>query len=296
MKKKFSTIVCLVLSFLVCFGMISCSNNKGSNIPDDEASGNGTPDKVQNEPVNLDYAFVNKNGEQYIVFDNLSTYENNKQELATISFTSMKEFKDAVTKGTLTDTQKEIIVSSFDKDESGAILSCDFSNLYTPVLPTGGTVDGVSWGGGEAYSFSLTLSQEIFGSMHYLTEARYNSKYQRDYQDYFSRDSITVSKTENLDRNKVATYYSTRAGDLMNMRYSLSSEGKTIIVDKTFRLSMKNPEIATSTSVPSDVKLYCTEGNQRYIITLYGFVEDPTDEWLSSFGLTEFVDTELVEK
>ena len=31
---------------------------------------------------------------------------------------------------------------------------------------------------------------------------------------------------------------------------------------------------------------------ERYVITLYGFEEDPTDDWLLSFGIEKYVDNE----
>lgn len=261
--------MCVVLMLVTCIGMASCSKSY----------------KVD------DYSIVRDNGEYFIIFDDITIYQNGGlQQLGILDFSSMKEFKDSVTKGTLTDSQKRIMATSFKKDENGAILACDFDNLFVPTLPKTGSVATVSWTGGKNYSFELTFGNEMFGWLSYMTKESYTSRYQKNYLNLFERESIEVTSTENLGDNKVAIYHSTSAGELKNIRYSLTDGEKTIIVDKTFRLRMDNPKLETSSTVPSEIILYCEDSEERYVITLYGFVEDPTDDWLLSFGIEEFTE------
>ena len=276
MKNKFYTIICLLLVSALCIAMSACSNGESK----------------QNSQA--DYKIIQKNGEYFILFDDLSTYQNDACQMAVISFATMKEFKDSVTKGLLTEGQKEIVVSSFERDSTGAIKVCDFNNLYVPKMPTNGTVDSVYWSG-ASYSFSLDLGNDLFGSLYSLTESQYNEIYQRDYLDLFNRDTITVTKTETLEDGKVAIYYTTRAGQLMNMRYTLETGDQTIVVDKTFCLQMDTP-LPTSATVPSSIELYCTSSEGFYDVSLYGFTQDPTDEWLASFGLQKYVENDQAVK
>lgn len=76
----------------------------------------------------------------------------------------------------------------------------------------------------------------------------------------------------------------------MNLRYSLTVGEKVIVVDKTFRLQMNNSDIVTSSTVPSNIALYCTSDEGFCYVSLYDFTNDPTDEWLMNFGLQKYVD------
>jgi hypothetical protein len=291
MKKKINSIICLVLSFALFVTMSACSSRKTEDHGQegDRLGSDNNPIDESGDNNKSDYRLVSENGEYFIVFDNPAAYQVSNQETATIDFLTMKEFKDSVTKGKLTDTQKEIMATAFPKNSVGAVKTCDFNNLYIPKLPQGCATSGVSWQG-QSYSFELVLSNDSFGWLHYLTEDQFVSRFQEDYVKYFDKDTITVTKTEILEDGKEATFYSTRAGQLMNVRYTLSVGEKTIVVDKTFRLQMNNSELSTSSTVPSNVALYCTSDEGFYYISLYDFVDDPTDEWLLNFGLQKYVD------
>lgn len=274
MKAKIYTLICLVLSLTMCIMLSACSTHDNQS---------------KNEDKYSDYKLISENNEFFIVFDDLNMYQEENQDTATIDFSTMKEFKDSVTKGLLNDTQKRIMATAFQKNSAGAIKVCDFNNLYIPKLPTNGVVNGVSWQG-QSYSFGLSLSDGVFGLLAYLTESQFNRSYQEDYVGLFNRDTINVTKTETLDDGKVATYYTTRTGELMNVRYTLTVGTTIIEVDKTFRLKMQSSELPTSSTVPSNVELYITSGDTFCYVSLYDFSEDPTDEWLSNFGLERFVD------
>lgn len=278
MKNTFYSIICFMLVLTLFMSMSACSIGES---------------KQSNQ---ADYKIIQKNGEYFILFDDLSTYQEDAQlvQVATISFDSMKEFKDSVTKGQLTEGQKKIMANSFQRDSAGAIMVCDFNNLYVPTLPEDGSVNGVVWSG-QAYSFGLGFDNKIYGWIKPQTEAQYDERYQNDYIDFFENDKITVTKTETLEDGKVATYYSTSAGQLMNIRYTLKTDNQTIVVDKRFCLQMDSP-VPTSATVPLRVELYCTSEEGFYYVYLSGFAEDPTDEWLASFGLQKYVDNDHVAK
>ena len=235
-----------------------------------------------------DYSILKHAGKSYIVFKEISIYENNGQQVPeSIGFSSIKEFVDSVTNGELKQWQKEIIATHFPRDKNG-VLICDFSHIYEPVAPSGSTVDCVDWSG-EVYSFFLTIDADVFGYVHYYTANIYNDIFISDYQEFFERDTITVTNTQILDDGKVVTNYYTKAGKFMQVRYSLSDEDKTFVVDKTYRLNTENASIHNSSSIPSNVTLYCVEGNIHYVVDLFGFTEPPTDSWLLTFGLRQYI-------
>ncbi|MBR6682594.1 MAG: hypothetical protein IKL40_06390 [Clostridia bacterium] len=290
MKRKIYNVICFVICLIMCLMTLACSNQEiESGVADKEQT---LDEPTLNYDENMDYSIVSENGNYSIIFDNPTEYQINNQKLANISFPSMKNFKDSVTKGLLTDSQKQIMATSFKKNADGSIKSCDFNNLYVPILPETGNTNRVGWSG-QSYSFSLSFENGISGTLSCLTESQFESNYQMDYVDVLNRETITITKTESLGDGKTAIYHSTSTGKLKKIRYSLTIEEKTIIVDKTFRLQMDNPNLETSDTIPSDITMYCTENGQNYTIYLYGFTEDPTDSWLSKFGITAFKDADF---
>ncbi len=285
MKTSIHRLICIVIAIGMCISMSACSTNVSSD--GSELNEKDVYNSAQGN--DSDYTLVRDNGKFLIAFDDLGTYQVDHQDIVeTVEFATMKEFKDRVTKGLLTDSEKRMM-ATFEKDSAGAILTCDFNNLYAPKLPNGGAVNRISWRG-QSYLFDLAWEDGVFGWLTYLTESQYNSRYQEDYLNFFDRDTITVTKRESPGDGKMAFYYTTHTGQLMNLRYSLTDGEKTIVVDKTFRLRMDYIDLPTSSTVPSEIVLYGTSEEGYWYIVLYGFTEDPTDEWLTSFGLQKYVD------
>ena len=268
MKKK---LFAFILLFVVCVVSTSCSNEVG-------------------EETVMDYSIIDHDGEHIIVFDDISTYQKSQSShmvVGELSFPSMKDFKESVTEGKLTKSQKEVM-ARFIKDENGNIPACDFNNLYVPKVSNDCSVNGVSWEGGNEYDFSLSFDEGGNGFVQYLTESRYNSIYEERYGTFFERKNINVTASERLDGNKDVTYYSTSSGDFKRVRYTLNDNGRSLIVDRAYRLRINHDLLEASKDIPSSIEIYCVEGDVRYYIWLTDFVEDPTDDWLMQFGMERF--------
>ncbi len=258
-----------------------------SNVTDESSdTNNSTP---ANNDTNLyDYSIIEQSGQHYIVFDNESIYESGEQsELAGLDFATLKEFKDNVTQGKLSDWQILTIAKSFKKDDIG-VLICDFDNLYEPTMPTGCTIDGVYWEG-ECYSFYMSTDTEIFGFIHYYTQSQYDIIFQKNYENYFDKTTITVKNTVVTEDNKTMVTYSTSAGELMQIRYEISDNDRTVIVDETYRLNMNDNSLVSSPSIPTNVTLYCEYDGICFAVDLYGFTEKPSEDWLSQFDMREYI-------
>lgn len=275
MKTSIFRLICMVIAIGMCMSLPACSTP-------------GEKD-VYNMTQGSDYRLVHENGKFLIAFDDPGAYQVDKTDIVpAVEFATMKEFKDRVTKGLLTDSEKEM-VAKFEKDSTGAILTCDFNNLYAPTLPDGVALRYISWQG-EFYDFYFAGEDGGYGWLTYATESQYYGRYQKRYLNFFDRDTITVTKRETLEDGKMVFYFTTSTGHLMKQRYSLTAGDKTIVVDKTFRLQMDDLNLQTSSTVPSDIELYGTSEEGYWYISLYKLTEDPTDEWLTSFGLQKYVD------
>lgn len=292
MKTNIYTFICAIISILLCISMSGCSN--AINEKDVYAASQNSYS---------DYKLFRDNGEFVIILNNLDSYLGNNQECAsaTIDFDNMKDFKDTVTKGLLTAAEKSIM-AGFKKNSDGAIITCDFNNLYVPIVPDNFEVGGVSWEGSN-YGFSLLSDDGAFGSFIYLPEDTYNNIFQSEYSNFFDRDLITVTKSEILEDGKEETFYTTRSGQFKKICYSLTDGEKTIVVDKAFWLQIDNSNydlsafgIETSSTVPNDIHLYCISEEGFCYISLFKLNEDPTDEWLANFGLQKYVDTDNTVK
>lgn len=288
MKTKIKSLICIALTLVMLTMTVACQEktNKPSKQPDVE----NDPEQQYGFDFEADYSIVYDNGQYFIVYDDISEYQNaSNVDLASVDFATVSDFKNAVTKGLLTESQKATMAKAFQKSENGAVYICDFNNLYIPKLPKQSTVRSVSWSG-EMYSFSISLEDGVTGSLLYLTNEQYEKMYQDDYQGFYDNQNVTITKTETLENGKEEIFYSTDAGDFKLVRYSVSSKGKNIIVDETYRLRLNYPISSTSSTVPSSIDIYCIDQDQKCIIYLYDLKKAPTDEWLLEFGLEKYVD------
>lgn len=198
-----------------------------------EQQGTQEPEEGPNLDDKLDYTLQATNGKWYLAFNDVSLYNDPEScDIATLSFDTIKDMKDAIKTGKLKAWQKQVVATSFAKDET-RIKVPDLDKPYVPKVPKNGTVGSVGWAG-EYYSFSLTLNNS-FGVMHVYPAEQHARGFASDYEHYFDRDTITVSNTETLADGKTVTYYSTRVAQLMQVRYVLTEGSKTFTVDKTFR-------------------------------------------------------------
>ena len=302
-------VVAAVTAFAACDGESKPTGTQGSNesnLESESISSESTSDTQQSTesetqaPVDttdedlVDYKLVEQSGVHYIAFNNVSDYNDEESnELASLEFGSLAEFKNTVTTGKLANWQKTVIATAFKKDEVGRILTCDFDSLLEPRMPNDCRVDGVSWSG-ELYAFYVSTSSEVFGFIHNYTNSQYNDIYNEDFENRFNSSTITVREILNTDDGKTVTTYTTFAGKLMNIRYTYVSGQKTITVDETYRLSMVDETLATSSTVPFNVTLYCSEPGANYVVDLFGFVEKPSDTWFYEFGMKPYVDLDTV--
>ncbi len=298
MKMKMYAFFSILLVLVMCIGMAACSADYAAENPSNRQSPVAEPSRqetvpnqtVENVPVDYekqDYTLVSENGEHYIVFEDADKYENFQCQEAAISFPSMQTFKDSVINGTLSSSKKATMTKVFRKNEDGSVPACDFDNMYVPVVPGEYFVEGVGWEGGEAYGFIVYFTDDTSASIQYLSADRYEEIYQSKYVNYFDNDNITVTKTEITEDGKEIIRYRSKVASFRAVRYSVTEGDKTVIVEKTYR---------DSQSSPYKLKLYGTQGQQHYVVTIMQMRHDPTDEWIMSFGLEKFAGTNDIDR
>ena len=252
-----------------------------------------TPETENNEPYEIkvdDYTLIKNENGCYLKFDDISKYQNNSSNgsmvAGEITFDSIKEFKDRVTKGLLEDWEKQFVASFSNNGVD--IQTCDFNNLYEPLFPQGSDIVGVGWKI-TSYYFMINNDNEYFGFINVLSYEEYEKQYTRDFENALNGDQITIESVEIVDKKEI-TYYKTPLASLKREAYTLQKGNITVLVDKRF--SLTDLSISQSSSIPYRITLYCSDGDRYYTVTLYSLQEDPTDEWLLEFGLKPYIEND----
>ncbi len=207
---------------------------------------------------------------------------------AEIQFDSVKEFVEAVKNGKFNDEQIDIMKRTFPKDENG-IKMCDVTNIKVPVYPKEFKCKTVFWSG-ERYSFCLESSKSSTAYLYYYSEETYNSHYETDFEKFFDREEIRIITTH--EEGNINEYvYSTDAGTIKKIRYTVDHEQTRLIVDETYRIDMIDESIATSEEVPYRVTIYgATANNEYFVVEIHDIKSKPTSEWIKCFGIENYAE------
>lgn len=234
----------------------------------------------------LRYELIKFGNQSYLVInENINIVNEDIMHSAEIKFDSIESFVDTVTSGSLDDHQLYIANKAFVKDSIG-IRVCDFSNIQVPVHPKEFKCKTVFWSG-ELYSFYLESTDNAFGYYHLLNQEQYENQYNYKYLNYFDRDNVTTSKVVNNSDN-TEYYYSTPAGDLKKIRYSITNGQTLLIVDETYRLNMNDESLRVSSDIPYRVAIYGNNGDQYFSIEIFEIDSRPTMEWIKDFNIKRY--------
>ena len=254
-----------------------------------------TPETENNEPYEIkvdDYTLLKNENGCYLTFDDISKYQNNSSSggavVANVEFKSLKEFKDTVTKGLLTDDQKNIITRF--SNNNNIIQTCDFNNLYEPIVPKECNLGNIYWSG-TSYSFDISLDSGAFGGVTYLSKEDYDILYEL-YENFFNNDLMTITSVEEIN-GEIITNYKTSSAVLKNIRYATEVGNRTVIIEKEYCIeSAYSDLLGFIADVPYSITLYCIEGNKYYRVSISDLKYDPSYEWLLQFGLKRYVEND----
>lgn len=319
-NNKIKLLLTVLLTVILCFVFVGCDNSEEESLSTNDNNTETTQnietsnteetsstqetenaeetaitlETENNEPYQIkvdDYALVKNENGCCLMFDDISKYKNSSSGaimVGDIGFHTIKDFKDTVTNGLLSDDAK-VVVASFPRNADGSIQTCDFNNLYEPILPQGSQTPELRWGG-DYYAFEIIMDDVYNGYFTVCTEEYYIRQYEFWYENILNKDTITVTETEEID-GKVIIHYKTGMATIKLERYTLQSGNKTIIVDKKF-IVKGDPTLNPSDTVPSNIRLYCEEDGRYYIMNIDTVYEDPTDEWLLQFGIKRYVEND----
>ena len=297
MKKIASMALALLMLFLVGCGNV-----------DETVETTGTADTtegVQPSP-GPHYTLVNEAGENYMVFSdeylsNLTSEDMQGSILGYLTFDSVEEFKTAVTEGKMTQKDQEFVAKNFIQDETGRIKTCDFNDLQIPIVPSDiELVGGVDWQiNGEEYSFNVrSLDEKIGGYVMLMPPERYQYSINDFYESSIYNPAVKIEKSDVLnswdewERHSKTIYTSTKNAKTKYIIYKFEYKGMNFHVVEHYTL-WASPEIAplmpeASDSVPVTVTINGKKDDHGFKISLHGFTERPSMEFIKSFGIQKF--------
>ena len=257
--KKIIQIICL---FLAMCSIVSCS----PAVNDGER-----------------YEIVTVDGQSYIEINkSINFSEMQGMERADVEFKSVDEFIDTVTNGKLTDSQLKT-VNGFRKDDNGKIKICDFSNIQVSVQPNDYVTNCVYWIG-ERYSYDLTARDGSFGYVsYYENDADFKSYYDYEYENFFDRNLITITKEVTVEK-RTEHFYFTSNGQFKRIRYTVIDGKTSYTVDEKYRLAT-NVGLPVSEEVPDTVVLYGDNDGKKFVVSISNLKKAPTEEWIKQFNI-----------
>ena len=268
-------IICILISLIFIFTLVSCNTENTVVVTDPDAG----------------YKIEKEDGNYFLIFDEI--YNNKADDgfmgceyAPFIYFHSVKEMKEKVLNGKLTDEQKEIM-SRFPKDEHGKIRIIDFNSLYKPILPSDLDCAGIEWEG-YSYSYCVLNKQNIHeGYITLLDKSEYDRDFQYKFIDIIQNNPlVTIIKTETeIERNATIYYCKTGSADTKTIVYKISVPNGELYIKEQYCVSHISDSVECSDTIPQIVTIIGSMNGgyfQHYVVSPS---ERPGVEWLSQFGI-----------
>ncbi|MBQ8742803.1 MAG: hypothetical protein IJZ03_09180 [Clostridia bacterium] len=277
----------LTIIFTILISIVGCNNIRNNEQEDNHIKSLSDIGIVDPDAT---YSIATDGKKYFLIFKNEDEYasdDNACEEAPSISFASVDEMKEKVLGGKL--SENEILtMSQFKKNEIGRIEIIDFSSIRTPSLPTNSDINGVNWTG-DSYSVSFKSEICSYGIIHVLDKDAFDTAFKRNYEDVLHNNKlVNIHKTEKVtDRNATVYHYTTHAGELKEIRYSIKLKDGELFIRETYRISMKDNSVQVSDTIPSGIDILGDFDGYYFDVFISVLNERPSAEWLSSFGTTE---------
>lgn len=201
-----------------------------------------------------------------------------------IVFDSINEMIDDIKTGNFSQNELDIL-ASFPRNNENQIQICNINELYVPILPNDLSVEKVFWRGMD-YCFLLNLTNGTGRRrMHVYTP----EKFQEATDIARNFPNATECKVQSIsteaERNATVTYYINGIGkESKHIYYNITKEAKTLHI-------VENYILEESKNTPNSVRIYGSDNGVYFYYWLASLTERPSVEWLSQFGIREYVET-----
>lgn len=272
--------ICIMLAALWLSVISGCAENPLDNKQNGQVN-KDMPYTIHMESGNCYLAF--KDG--YITSDDGGNTDN--QELAEfIYFRTVDEMINDIKTASFSDKEMEIL-KEFSRDENGVVQICDISSLYVAEYPSTFSTHQIVWGG-VSYSFSLgTGGSGPTAILDLIGRETYESKI--DFYSNFDEKMLVeeISVSSDPERNAVVYDYVTSFGDeVKKLVYAIGEGTDLLYIVESY--TMEDSDI-----VPNNIRIWGQSEGKYFCAYVDCFQERPSVEWLSQFGIREYVETEV---
>lgn len=207
--------------------------------------------------------------------------------LGTIRFDSLDQFVDAVTEGKLTDVQLKTAYHAFPKDKDGRIATIDFKNVHLVKTPKDLVCEGIYWSG-DSYGYGLSNITGTSAFIHFYNDKDYQQRFEDNYTRFFENPLIIGSIRTEISNEKNFNYFSTEQGEFKRVHYVTQNGSSKYTVAENYRLNMKDKSLKCSDTIPSDITIFCEDGDSKCIIDIFEPERTPTLDWISQFCIQTY--------
>jgi len=249
---------------------------------------------------NDEYTITLVDGKCYIKFadENYTPPQDGGMQLGSIDFSSLSEMKQAFIHNALDKYQIQVIRTAFansSQDSVHGIEICNFNNLYHAVYPDGVTPHDVSLIK-KNYTFHTTETDKYVGASTCIASPeRYAYFYENNFLPYDSEHaSILNRKTGQFDGVPCETIEYEYPGSGAKYRdhvFDINLGGTLYQINVNYCLKAPtNTNWRESETLPASVNIFCQQGDALFFILIDDLKVIPTVEWLTSFGITPYVE------
>lgn len=212
-------------------------------------------------------------------------------------FQNLGQMRQAIITGSIPEDELKDVMRNAKRNEDGTIEICNVDNLYECAYPSDLTLHVISWNGpGYAYVLSGdTVSCNIF----YLKEDRYYESVNSQYKSFLEGEYITITAQEYEEERSATVYYYTVDSGAKGkyICYEIQKGNNSILVQEEYCIEGPtggmSHDMTYSDSIPNGIKFWVKDNSAYAYGIMHNFEERPSVEWLSQFGLREYVETEV---
>ena len=220
-------------------------------------------------------------------------------QVGSIDFSSLSEMKQAFLQNNLTEQQIQTLRTAFASYSYGnenGIEICNLTSLYHAVYPQEIQASKVTLVG-ENYYFSTFDSADFSSTVtHVPTQTKYEQYYASKFNIAETSPYVTITNQadglfDGINCKIIEYEYPNSGAKCRDHIFDIDNHGISYHVNVRYRL--KSPSAVNwreSETLPSEVWMFWQQDGQYFFIEIDDLNIEPTVEWLTSFGVTPYVD------
>ena len=207
------------------------------------------------------------------------------------TFDNLKEMKAAILNGRFDYDGLNALYRSAGEDRELNVV--DPRNLQTLLLPEGSMQTGVVFYGSH-YNISIQGSDLGTAVVQVYQDAEQVEKHYNERFTAWMPTQTVYSITTEKDRGATVYHHSSKAAEFRTYYYELSVPNGVMYIEELYMIDYFNKEHDRAKLVsdikPRSINIYCVTQDGGFYTGLDHLESRPSVEWLSSFGLTPYVE------